>query len=96
MCTRVCVFSGAAKKNAKEAQRLLHGARIPPSDESGVFEHQRSQETDGEAGGAGGMAVAHRGMGGVSVIYQNSMQAFQRKCPWKGKGRNKSFWDMLE
>lgn len=84
------MFSGAAKKNAKEAQRLLHGARVPPSNEGGVFEYQRSQETDGEAGGVGGMAVAYRGMGGATITYQIStehMQTFQRKCSWKGKGR---------
>lgn len=70
VCTYVCVrvFSGTAETNTKEAQRLLHGVRVAANDEGGVFEHQRSQERDGEAGGAGGMAVAHRGMGGMYNI----------------------------
>lgn len=99
MC--VCVFSGAAKKNAKEAQRLLYGRRVTPGDEGSVFEHQRSQETDGEAGSAGGMAVSHWGMGGVSVIYQNltvcTLFSFLEKTSLKWRERrNMSFWDMLE
>lgn len=54
-----CACAGAAEKDSEEAQRLRPGAGVSASDEGRVLQHQRGQETDGEVGDSGGMAVPY-------------------------------------
>lgn len=58
------VHAGTAEKDPEETQRLRAGAGVPADDEGRVLQHQRGQEADGEVGDSGGMAVAHRRLGG--------------------------------
>lgn len=55
---------GAAEADAEEARRLPCGGGGPAGHEGSVLQHQRNQEADGETGGPGAAAVAHRGLGG--------------------------------
>lgn len=56
--------AGAAEKDPEETQRLRPGAGVSAGDEGCLLQHQRSQETDGEVGDFGGMAIPYRGLGG--------------------------------
>lgn len=60
----ICIYAGATEKDPEEAQRLRPGAGVSAGDEGCVLQHQRGQETDGEVGDSGGMAVPYRGLGG--------------------------------
>ncbi|KAF3835872.1 hypothetical protein F7725_028430 [Dissostichus mawsoni] len=67
---RICKYplaQRASETDPEEAQRLPSGAGVSAGDEGRVLQHQRGQEADGEDGDPGGVAVAHRGLGGSNI-----------------------------
>ena len=57
---------GTRQEDPRQAPRPPRGPERPAGHEDRLFQHQRDQEADGEAGGPGAAAVAHRRLGGVS------------------------------
>lgn len=57
---------GAGQEDPWQAPRPPRRPERPAGHEDGLLQHQRDQAADGEAGGPGAAAVAHRRLGGVS------------------------------